>query len=188
MIPPTAMNTHQYNLRNRNNRQIPNTRLSIYAKSFIPSASKIWNTLPPSLRNTDSLSKFKNDLSKIFFPPIVNIDYNRLCIGKNGIFLTRIRLGLSALNAQRFKYNLIDSPSCDHCTQDETPIHYFIYCPAYSDHRNIFKNRLQAELSIDISDKQKLLNTILHGLNNTVTNKILIDIVNEFMTLTKRFC
>ena len=81
MIPPTAMNTHQYNLRNRNNRQIPNTRLSIYAKSFIPSASKIWNTLPPSLRNTDSLSKFKNDLSKIFFPPIVNIDYNRLCIG-----------------------------------------------------------------------------------------------------------
>ena len=150
MIPPTAMNTHQYNLRNRNNRQIPNTRLSIYAKSFIPSASKIWNTLPPSLRNTDSLSKFKNDLSKIFFPPIVNIDYNRLCIGKNGIFLTRIRLGLSASNAQ--------------CTQDETPIHYFTYCPAYSDHRNIFNNRLQAELSIDISDKQKLLNTILHGL------------------------
>ena len=91
-------------------------------------------------------------------------------------------------HGQRFKYNLIDSPSCDHCTQDETPIHYFIYCPAYSDHRNIFKNRLQAELSIDISDKQKLLNTILHGLNNTVTNKILIDIINEFMTLTKRFC
>ena len=41
---------------------------------------------------------------------------------------------------------------------------------------------------IDISDKQKLLNTILHGLNNIVTNKILIDIINEFMTLTKRFC
>ena len=72
--------------------------------------------------------------------------------------------------------------------QDETPIHYFIYCPAYSDHRNIFKNRLQAELSIDISDKQKLLYTILHGLDNTVTNKMLIDIINEFMTLTKRFC
>ena len=87
---------------------------------------------------------------------------------------------------QRFKYNLIDSPSCDHCTQDETPIHYFIYCPAYSDHRIIFNNRLQAELSIDISDKQKLLNTILHGLDNTVTNKILIDIINEFMTLIKK--
>ena len=71
---------------------------------------------------------------------------------------------------------------------NKTPIHYFIYCPAYSDHRNIFNNRLHAELSIDISDKQKLLNTILHGLNNTVTNKILIDIINEFMTLTKIFC
>ena len=62
--------------------------------------------------------------------------------------------------------------------QDETPLHYFINCPAYSVHRIIFNNRLQAELSLDISDKQKLLNTILHGLNNTETNKILIDIID----------
>ena len=129
MISPTAMNKHQHNLRNRNNRQIPNIGLSIYTKLFMPSASKIWNTLPLSLCNTDRLSTFKNYLSKIYFPPIVNIDYNKLCIGENGIFLTRIRLGLSALNTQRCKYNLIDSPSCDLCTQDETPLHYFIYCP-----------------------------------------------------------
>ena len=67
----------------------------------------------------------------------------------------------------------------------ETPLRYYIYCPSYSVQRYIFNNRLQAELSIDISDKPKLLNTILHGLNNT---EILIDIIKEFMTLAKIFC
>ena len=95
-------------------------------------------------------------------------------------FLNKDSTLFECFEAQRFKYNLIDSPSCDLCMQDLTPLHYSIYCPVYSVHRNIFNNRLQAELSSDISDKQKLLNTILHGLNinNTETNKILIDIIN----------
>ena len=54
--------------------------------------------------------------------------YTSLCIGKIGIQLTRLRLGLSSLNDHRYRYNFIPNPNCN---APKTTFHLFFICPAY---------------------------------------------------------
>ena len=52
--------------------------------------------------------------------------------------LTRVRLGLSGLKSQRFTYNLVDIPSCDHClTANETLLYDLLECPTYTAARQV---------------------------------------------------
>ena len=45
---------------------------------------------------------------------------------------------------------LTDCPSCDFCMIDETSLHYFVSCQAYSGQQNIFINILHAQISLDM--------------------------------------
>ena len=65
MIPPTIQSTAVYPLRNGNDIIIPFCRLSSTRDSFIPSTIKMWNSLNNTIRNVDTLSKFKSELMKI---------------------------------------------------------------------------------------------------------------------------
>jgi hypothetical protein len=49
---------------NRNSKKTQNSRLSNTYDSFIPSTIRQWNSLDPSLRNVDSIAKFKAELRK----------------------------------------------------------------------------------------------------------------------------
>jgi hypothetical protein len=147
-------NITNYRLRNRENRQIPKTRTVMYQKSFIPACTKKWNNLPVQTRNTPSLNAFKNKINKTHKIPTNT--YYRKYTTKPGIWLSRLRMGLSAINSHRFKYNFIDTPSCNHChSGDETTIHYFFLCPAYAAQRLEFLNNLDTQLNLDIYNKQK---------------------------------
>jgi hypothetical protein len=42
----------------------PFCRLSVTCDSFIPSTIRQWNSLNPSLRNVESIAKFKTELRK----------------------------------------------------------------------------------------------------------------------------
>ena len=43
-----------------------------------------------------------------------------------------MRMGLSALNQQRHKYNFIHHASCNSCNHgNEDPVQYFLECPTY---------------------------------------------------------
>ena len=59
LIPPTV-----YPLRNGSDILIPFCRLSITCDSFIPSTIRQGNSLNPSLRNMESIVKFKTELRK----------------------------------------------------------------------------------------------------------------------------
>ena len=73
-------------------------------------------------------------------------------------------MGLSALNAQRFKFNFINTPTCPRCDlAAETPLHYFLYCPTHRLARETLLRRLQDELDVNIQDNKTLLSTILEG-------------------------
>ena len=62
LIPTTIQSTTVYPLINGSHIIISFCKLSITYDSFIPSTIHQWNSLDPSLRNVDSIAKFKTEL------------------------------------------------------------------------------------------------------------------------------
>jgi ribonuclease P/MRP protein subunit RPP40 len=183
-IPSTISNLTNYRLRNRHQLREQQTRLSSSFKSYFPSTTRLWNKLPTTTKNLPTLSSFKRILTKNNRQPL----YHSLCSGRKGIWLTRLRLGLSALNAHRFKYNCIHSPTCNKCHSDvESTKHFFFNCPTYSIARLQLLGRLRDELHIDTDNKTDLLNKFLHGTRNIITSLKLKQLVIEYMVETGRF-
>ena len=133
-LPPATNIT--YNLRHTPEFRPRFSRLTRTNLSFFPSTTKDWNGLPVSTRNSNSINIFK----KLIRGPNHYSSYNRLCSGKREAWLSRIRMGLSALNEQRYSYNFIESPLCLSCNtvQVEDSSHFFLYCDAYRVARTVF--------------------------------------------------
>jgi hypothetical protein len=185
-IPQTISSLMTYRLRNSTNIRINPRRLYISQSSFIPSTTKLWNLLPNTTRTLPTINNFKSVIQKQSSPKPTS--YYRSCSGKHGNWLTRLRLGLSALNAQRFAYNLIDQPICTMCYREqETTVHYLYRCPSYGLARNRLYGRLNDELGIDTGDREKLLDIIIHGTISPDKHTQLLNIIYEFMISTKRF-
>ena len=143
-----------YRLRSFNNMSLPtpSARLSCVRNYFLNSSIKSWNSLDKIIRSSPSYVFFKSKLLKrskcnSHLNPIL---YSRF-LGKAAGNHTRMRLGLSALNSQRYKYNMIPSPSCERCgTSKEDPYHIFFVCPAYAVPRQTLTQDLNRILSVDI--------------------------------------
>ena len=105
-----------------------------------------------------------------------------MCTFKTGIWLTRLRFGLSGLNYHRFKYNFIESPKCPNCEQVETSAHYFFQCQSYDLARQSFLVNLNVlDSNLDINDHNNLLDIILYGLIDCPLQPTLFDIVSSYM-------
>jgi ribonuclease P/MRP protein subunit RPP40 len=179
-IPNTISTLTNYHLRNRHQLREQKTRLSSSYNSFFPSTTR----LPLTLKNLPTFKSFKYNLTKKRKQPL----YHRLCSGRKGNWLTRMRLGLSALNAHRFKYNFIHTPNCNQCHTDaESTKHYFFNCLAYSLPRLRLLERLRDEIEMDTDNKTLLLHYFLHGTNNLLTSIRLKKIVCDYMVETGRF-
>ena len=94
---------HAYALRNKNDIRVPLSRTISFRNSFIPSSIRLWNAVDPSIQNCSSLSSFKRHLRNSNFPKANPLfSYGK---GRGPVYHARIRMGLSALNQQRHKYN-----------------------------------------------------------------------------------
>ena len=181
-----------HNLRRRHNIIPRDTRLSISSCSFFPSTTRDWNNLSDIHRSAPSVVSFKRltviNITSTLHYSHINNQYVRLTSGRTGIWLSRIRMGLSALNAQRYRYNFIPNSTCTFCnTGAETPIHYFFTCTSHLLARTLFLNRLQQELDLDTTTPQHLLETILYGRYiNPISYTTLLDIVYQYLKLTRR--
>ena len=145
-----------------------------------------------------TISQFKNSI-KAQLIPTTSCNYYSQGFTNSYINLTRIRMQLSGLNAQRFNYNLIPNGTCDNCTLNsfETPFHYLWECPRYTTERNTFYKYLEATLeplgfSIIPSNRynlRQLTNFVIEGDTqfNDQTNLLLLNITCEFIKSTKRF-
>lgn len=92
-----------YNLRNVHNLLVPRTRTLNFRKSFLPSTIRLWNKLDINIRNSVSLPAFKYAMKKSLFPSTNKLfSYG---FGNAQVHLSRMRMGLSALNQHRWKYN-----------------------------------------------------------------------------------
>ena len=131
------------NLRNMSDFELPNYRLQSTLNSFFPSTIKLWNNLEPELRHNYTLTQFKyilNNRRNCFIVPPYFVIGNR----KNNILLTRLRNSCSSLNADLFRVNLTDSPSCRCGHHNEDVFHFLFQCHLYNEHRQALGYKLRA--------------------------------------------
>ena len=181
IIPAPVIN--RYPLRELGH--IPNihTRLVSTGRSYFPSTIKLWNRLPVATISAPTFNSFKKLL---LGPKPGKILYNTMCIGRAGIWLSRLRMGLSALAQHRFTYNMVEDASCPHCGQRETISHFFFQCPAYAAPRTeLYQALTSLNPNININNKTQLLHTILHGQGTNL--KELLEIIFEFLKKSGRF-
>ena len=150
-----------YNLRHQASVLPRHSRLSSSFHSFFPSCSREWNNLPHNIQHAVSFATFR---SLVKPPQITNKKYTRLAPGNPGRWLSRLRMGLSALNHHRYQYHFIQSPTCPFCqTHSESTEHYFFQCPNHHIARTNLIFRLETELGLDTDNLVQLLETILFG-------------------------
>ena len=107
-----------------------------FQNSFFPFITKIWNTLPNSIRSLNLLD-FKTELKSYLKPN--KIKHFRVGQKETNSILTGFRTGHTNLNASRFSIGQIDHPSCLCYFPNETSEHFILDCFLYSAERqNLF--------------------------------------------------
>lgn len=197
ILPKEISTLTHYNLRNTNQMRNVFTKKEYLLKSFIPSTVTMWNSLSNELKAVESLSSFKLELSKYYGDGEV---YEPYLVG-NGtkyVHLSRIRLGLSALNHQRFSHSLINDATCGQCNHPlETAEHFFLECPAYLAARQVMLGNIaqhlpheSQQLITNINNKpsrNKLCKILLFGYGNHVGDTLIFQEATNYLENTLRF-
>jgi hypothetical protein len=196
LCPPLTRDRTEYDLRAGMNITAPLQRTTTYQKSFFPQTISDWNSLPLNTREIPTINSFKDTLKKA-----TNPKPNKLYHHSNSpeaINHTRMRLGLSGLSAHRYEYKHIDDPKCLICNaRTESPLHYFILCPAYQDPRQIFlrevcdvliRNNLEVDF-LNIHFRNYLVDICLKGDPNLdfPSNQEIFAITQKFIKDSHRF-
>ena len=194
LCPPTIASISRYPTRNSNSLRVPRCRTSCFQTSFLPSTIRHWNGLSIEIRNSPSLSIFKTILKKQFSstrPPIYYSTGHR----KASICHTRLRMGMSQLNAHLFPYSLSESPDCS-CGSRESIVHYFFECPHYAAQRYSLLVSVRNIIAPNVSyamlpalDQVRFLSILLSGSEdlNEDENVIIFKSVHNFIIKTERF-
>ena len=133
LIPPIVGQSNNYALRNADHIHGFRSNSNLFSDSFFPSTIKAWNSLPNEVREMTSVSAFKNYLNrnKLQSPFYVHAG-SRL----GQILHARLRMQCSALHADLYCKNIVESPYCQHCGGFESAYHLFFICPTYASTRS----------------------------------------------------
>ena len=101
--------------------------------------------------------------------------------------MTKIRVTFSDVRDHRFYHNFNCTSLTCHCgLEEETPIHYFLCCPRYTDLRALYLSKICEIIGSDVTilPSEHLLFISLYGSNvyNGITNE---DIISETIHLIK---
>ncbi|XP_076452566.1 uncharacterized protein LOC143288125 [Babylonia areolata] len=159
-------------------RAVPHCKTNLYSDSFIPSTTKLWNSVPDNIKCSDSLSLLKRYLSSsdTAVPPHYYIG-NR----EEQIHHCRLRLNMSNLNQDLFDRHLRPDTNCSCGYPAETVEHFLLHCPNYN---NIRENTI-ATLPANSTN----LNTLLRGdrVISSLENEHIFLTVQDFIEQSKRF-
>ena len=140
------------NLRNETNLQTLQARSQQYYNSFLPSTTRIWNSLPDDTKNSPSVESFKHKLNNnITKPPPYYFSGSRL----GQIYHARIRLNC-LLRYHLFQKNIIDYPECECCEIENTSHYFFFHCNLYGQLRHSLLDRVSTYC-------QPTVNVFLYG-------------------------
>ena len=131
MIPPLVQDTSSYNLRNSDHIQQLRANTNLFRDSFFPSTIRAWNSLPNDTKQATSVASFKYRLNKhLKRPPKYYNSGTR--IGQ--VLHARLRMQCSSLNADLYRKNIVESPSCQ-CGSFESAHHFLTACPRFTAER-----------------------------------------------------
>ena len=181
LLPNRVNETNNYNLRNRNNFEIPFTRLCSFESSFFPSTLKLWNELDLETRTAPTFLQFKAHIKSV-----TNQAKNHITFGdrKLNIILTRIRHRCSSLRGDLSSVNIIPNSNCDCGAPLESAEHYFFECPLYTEARDRLFQSLN--LGTDININFQLLTIGCQHFDNETNRSILLSVL-RFLKDSHRF-
>ena len=158
-----------YPLRNGNDIIVPFCRLSLTRDSFVSATVREWNNLNLSVRNLDTLSKFKKAIrSSISMPTLRHYYYGPR---KLNIILTQLRCNASFLNYGLCKVKILSNASCNCGAPCENSHHFFFDCDKYTDNREIIFNSLNwlpSNININVNLLTKGSNLLTYQENITI--------------------
>ena len=139
LIPPIVGQSNNYATRNADHIQGFRSNSNLFSDSFFPSTIKAWSSLPNEVREMTSVSAFKNYLNR---NKLQSPYYFRAGSRLGQILHARLRMQCSALNADLYYKNRVESSSCQHCGGFESAYHLFFICPAYAATRSYLPDNL----------------------------------------------
>lgn len=178
MLPPLVSSSNRYHHRRPHERTVPRYRTELYNKSFIPSTTRLWNSLPNNVQSTTSLSQFKTLIS-VSDSTVPSHFY----FGERNqqVIHCRLRIGMSNLNNDLYNRYLSDNSTCNCGYLAETAEHYLLYCPIYN---NIRISTIHT-LTPPYRDIQTLLNG--HPALSVDENISIFEVVHDFIKQSRRF-
>jgi hypothetical protein len=171
-----------YNLRNiDHNIRNFNARTSAFQNSFYLKTIREWNSLKIEIRNSPTVSVFKNKIKTIKDkPPDQYYSGNR----RLAIIHARLRMFCSGLNDHLFsQLHVIDSPECPCGNGRETSKHYLLVCVLFVVERN------SMQIALNNIGFTPTLSNLLYGSPqvDVDTNIQAFSIIQEFIDKTGRF-
>ena len=134
IIPNTRLHDTNRKLRNSNAQTLPTNRITSFQNSFVPATTRLWNALPNHTRNEPSTIPFKNAVTRHLGVPAPP-PYFSFGTKLGNKLHTRLRVGMSDLNAHRYPSQLSESPQCQCGSPNETVQHFVLNCPLYQNAR-----------------------------------------------------
>ena len=128
LLPPLVSSVNPYHRRRPLDRYEPHSKTETYRKSFFPSTTSAWNTLPIHMQETISLGEFKRELNAAATKVPVYYYFGERA---EQIVHCRLRLEMSDLNSDLYNRHLTDNPSCTCRRGIDSAEHYLLLCPIY---------------------------------------------------------
>ena len=198
LVPPLVSTTNPYHRRRPHERVIPAHKTELYANSFIPLTTQLWNTLPQTIQTNPSISLLIFVVVVVVvlllllllfcFVLLLLLSTNDTMIPiyyyfgtrKEQVKHCRLRLAISDLNYDLFRRHLLEDPMCSCGYTAETSEHFLLHCPLCNSIRNKTINKLD--------ENEGNINTLLFGNDHLLleTNKKIFAIVHDFLRQTDR--
>ena len=149
-----------------------------------------WFSLDIKIRNSDSISLFKNRLLS-FIRPVQNKIYN--IFDPEGLkFLIRLRVGLSHFNAHGFRHNFQDclNPLCSCSLEIEDTTHYLLHSRHFSTQRDNLMNSVKSVFqNFEFLSENNKKDLLLFGDSRFDENKkkVILETTLTFIKKSERF-
>ena len=176
LVPEQHHNIHNYNTRNAQDYVHLRTHSTHYYNSFLPSCVRLWNNLPPNIKEMTSIVSFKKAISSNT-PEVPKYYYAGTRLGQ--ILHARLRMNCSSLKQHLYEKNIEPNPYCQ-CNQVESTFHFLLSCKLYDAQRKLLERQIDHPLTLDL---------LLYGNPNLpyTENKNIFISVQKFIINSKRF-
>jgi hypothetical protein len=107
LVPEQHHNIHNYNTRNAQDYVHLRTHSTQYYNSFLPSCVRLWNNLPPNIKDMTSIVSFKKAISSNI-PEVPKYYYAGSRLGQ--ILHALLRMNCSSLKQHLYEKNIEPNP------------------------------------------------------------------------------